>query len=107
MSSACPTTIPACLDPATFMLGTRDIAAPLRMKVESAIDEGRTPVCVDFTGLLATQSFVDEFLGPLILRHGPTVLERIVFRNCHEDVKAAIDLVATVRSSEYIATHAS
>jgi hypothetical protein len=107
MSSVCPATIPACLDPEIFMLGTRDIAAPLRIKVEAAVEEGRTPVCVDFAGLLATQTFVDEFLGPLILRHGSSILERIVFKNCHEDLKAAIDLVATVRSSEYITAHAS
>lgn len=107
MTSACPTTIPACLDPAIFMLGTRDIATPLRIKVESAIDEGHFPVCVDFGGLLATQSFLDEFLAPLILRHGPPILEKIVFKSCHDDLKAAIELVVTVRSSEYLASHAS
>jgi STAS-like domain of unknown function (DUF4325) len=107
MSSACQTMIPACSDSGTFMLGTRDIATPLRAQVETALDERRIPVCVDFNGLLATQSFMDEFLGPLILRHGPGVLEQIVFKNCHEDVRAAINLVATVRSNEYMASHAS
>ena len=107
MSLACLTTIPACLDPAIFMLGTRDIATPLRIKVEIAIEEQRVPICLDFGGLLATQSFVDELLGPLILRHSPAVLEHIVFKNCHEDLRAAIDLVAAVRSNQYLSDHAS
>jgi hypothetical protein len=107
MSSACTTTIAACLDPAIFMLGTRDIATPLRMQVESAIDAGNSPVCVDFAGLLATQSFLDELLAPLILRNGPEILDKVVFKNCHDALKAAIDLVVTVRTGEYAAAHAS
>lgn len=58
-------------------------------------------VCVDFGGLLVSQSFMDEFLGVMILRHGPSILERVVFRNCNDDVKAAVELVASVRSADY------
>jgi hypothetical protein len=87
------------------MLGTRDVAAPLRTQVQEAIDAHHVPVCVDFQGLLVSQSFMDEFLGMLILRNGPAILKMIVFENCHADVKAAIDLVATVRSRDH-ATHA-
>lgn len=83
------------------MLGTRDVAAPLRQRVEAAIEAGGIPVCVDFAELLVTQSFMDEFLGVLILRHGPRILDQIVFRNCRDDVKAAIELVAMVRSRDY------
>ena len=83
------------------MLGTRDIAAPLRNQVESAIDAGAVPVCIDFHGFLVTQSFMDELLGVLILRRGPGVIDQIVFRNCNEDVKAAIELVASIRSRDH------
>jgi hypothetical protein len=100
-SSACATRVLASRDSAIFMLGTRDVAAPLRSQVQDAIDANQTPVCVDFQGRLASQSFMDEFLGMLILRNGPAILERIIFQNCHDDVKATINLVATIRSKDY------
>lgn len=102
-SSACATRVLVSRDPAIFMLGTRDIAAPLRSQVQDALDAGQTPVCVDFEGRLVSQSFMDEFLGMLILKNGPSVLQQIVFQNCHDDVKAAIDLVASVRNRNYAA----
>jgi hypothetical protein len=101
MSSTCATQVIPSRDPGIFMLGTRDAAAPLRSQVQDAIDAHHTPVCVDFNGLLVSQSFMDEFLGMLILRNGPTILRQIIFQNCHADVKAAIDLVATVRGRDY------
>ena len=107
MAAACETSIPAGPDPATFILGTRDVATPLRRQVEAALQKGMGAVCVDFGGLLVSQSFMDEFLGVMILRHGPSVLERVVFRNCNDDVKAAVDLVASVRSADFCRTRAS
>lgn len=101
MSIACAATIPASLGPNIFMLGTRDVATPLRDKVESALDASIGSVCVDFRGLLVSQSFMDEFLGVMILRRGPAVLDRVIFRNCNDDVKAAIRLVATIRTRDY------
>lgn len=104
MSSACAATIPASLGPNIFMLGTRDVAAPLRDKVESALDNCPGAVCVDFRELLVSQSFMDEFLGVMILRRGPVVLDRVIFRNCNDDVKAAISLVAAIRTRDYEAS---
>lgn len=101
MSVACETTIAAGPDPSVFILGTRDVATPLRAQVEAVLEKGMDSVCVDFGGLLVSQSFMDEFLGVMILRHGPSILERVVFRNCNDDVKAAVDLVASVRSADY------
>ncbi|MGB9332085.1 MAG: DUF4325 domain-containing protein [Steroidobacteraceae bacterium] len=89
------------MDPGISMLGTRDVAAPLRSKVQIAVDACHTPVCVDFAGLLVSQSFMDEFLGMLILRNGPAILQQLIFQNCRDDVKAAIDLVAAVRTRDY------
>ncbi|WP_116808453.1 STAS-like domain-containing protein [Steroidobacter cummioxidans] len=101
MSLACETTIAAGPDPSVFILGTRDVATPLRVQVEAALEHGMGSVCVDFGGLLVSQSFMDEFLGVMILRHGPSILERVVFRNCNDDVKAAVELVASVRGADY------
>jgi len=101
MSAACTTTIPASLGPNIFILGTRDVAEPLRDKVENALDTSVGTVCIDFRGLLVSQSFMDEFLGVMILRRGPSVLDRVLFRNCNDDVKAAIRLVAAIRTRDY------
>lgn len=80
-----------------FMLGTRDVAQPLRLEVESALESGVPTVCVDFRGLSVTQSFMDEFIGVLILRHGAAVLDRIVLQNCSDDVRVIAEVVASVR----------
>lgn len=101
MSSACTATIPASLGPGIFMLGTRDVATPLRDSVESALDAGSGTICVDFRELLVSHSFMDEFLGVMILRRGPGVLDRLIFRNCNDDVKAIIQLVASIRTRDY------
>jgi hypothetical protein len=97
VSSPCSTTISADHGPAIFILGTRDVAAPLRKKVETALETGARSICVDFSGLLVSQSFMDEFLGVLMLRYGPSILDQIVFKNCSDDVKAAIALIAKLR----------
>jgi hypothetical protein len=101
VTTQCAITIPAKIDPTIFMLGTRDIAAPLRTQVENALGEGSECVCVDFEGLFVSQSFMDEFLGVLIMRHGPAILERISLRNCNDEVKAAANFVASVRAKDF------
>ena|SRR5688572_29745130 len=99
--SLCLTTITPAPVPTVFMLGTRDVATPLRTQVEEALSDGVEQVCVDFQGLLVTQSFMDEFLGVLILRHGPSILDKLTFSNCHEDVRVAAELVTFVRSRDF------
>jgi hypothetical protein len=101
MSLACATTIPAGRGSDMFILGTRAAAAQLRQGVENALAECGNCVCVDFHGVLVSQSFMDEFLGVLITRHGPAILERIALKNCHPDVKAAAQFVTSVRSREF------
>ncbi len=100
MSTTCALTVTAGPDPLIFMLGTRAAAGDLRGQVETGLDEGER-VCVDFQGVLVNQSFMDEFLGVLITRYGPRVLDRIEFKNCHDEVKAAIRFVTHIRGSEY------
>lgn len=59
-------------------------------------------VVLDFSGISATQSFVDELIGVLILRHGPDILSRIIFKSCSDDVRAIIEFVAADRCDQYI-----
>jgi hypothetical protein len=41
----------------------------------------------------------------LIVRHGPAVLERLVLRNCHEEVRAAAHFVTKIRTAEFETSH--
>lgn len=100
MSTACAKTISAGPSHQFLMLGTRAAAGDLRDQVEAALDEGCI-VQVDFKGVLVSQSFMDEFLGVLITRHGPAVLDRVEFKNCHDEVKAAARFVTRLRSRQY------
>lgn len=55
----------------------------------------------DFSGVEATQSFVDELIGTLILKRGPDVLGQVVFKSCSDDVRAIIEFVAADRADQY------
>jgi hypothetical protein len=98
---SCATIITPSSARSIHILGTREAATPLRSQVEEALSACAGPVSVDFDGLLATQSFMDEFLGMLILRHGPSVLDRLRLLNCHEDVQAVARLVTEIRSRDF------
>lgn len=55
--------------------------------------------------LTATQSFIDELVGVLILRHGPDILLRMVFKGCSDEVRAMVEFVASDRCDQYIKLH--
>jgi hypothetical protein len=101
MALNCGSTILASIDPSIFILGTREEAIPLRQQVERALDQSELAVCVDFCGTTVTQSFVDEFIGVLILRRGPSVLQRLGFRQCSEEVRAIIRFVVSSRIQDF------
>ena len=61
---------------------------------------------LDFAGVAVTQSFVDELVGSLILRHGPEILQRIVFKNFSDDTRSIMEFVATDRSDQFFRTRA-
>lgn len=82
------------------VLGTRYSAISLRKGVEERL-ESCEAVYVDFEGAFVTQSFVDELFGPLILRMGPTVLQRLVFLGCSEDTQAILKLVFASRIKDF------
>jgi hypothetical protein len=97
----CERTFSASTNPSIFMLGTRDAAVPLRREVEQVLEHAPSNICVDFSGVSVTQSFMDEFLGVLILRHGPGILQRLTFKQCAEDARAVIRFVVSTRSRDY------
>lgn len=76
--------------------GTRLRAAALRDQLEWLLAE-QAEIVLDFSGVEATQSFIDELLGVLVLEQGPELIERLVFRSCSEDVKAIINFVLSDR----------
>lgn len=81
-------------------LGTRFVAKPLREQLENLlakVDE----VNLDFSGLQVTQSFIDEMLGVLVLKHGPVLVKHLVFTHCSDDVKAIINFVINSRLKDY------
>ncbi|MBL3589160.1 MAG: STAS-like domain-containing protein [gamma proteobacterium endosymbiont of Lamellibrachia anaximandri] len=83
------------------LAGTRAAAAPLRLRAEEILSSGGD-VVLNFRGVEATQSFIDELIGYLILSQGPSVLERIVFRHCSENLRAIIEYVAADRCDQYL-----
>ena len=51
----------------------------------------KTPVIIDFEGIeVITQSFSDEFLGPIFAHQGQDILKTLKFKNCSEEVQAVI-----------------
>lgn len=87
------------------LVGSRLAAAPLREDLEVALAQQGAEVVLDFSGITATQSFVDELVGVLVLRHGPDVLARIIFKGCSDDVRAIIEFVAADRCDQYLKAH--
>jgi hypothetical protein len=87
------------------LVGSRLAAAPLREDLEVALAQQGAEVVLDFSGITATQSFVDELVGVLVLRHGPDVLARIIFKGCSDDVRAIVEFVAADRCDQYLKAH--
>ncbi len=86
------------------LAGARAIAKPLREKVEESLDLGME-VALNFSGISATQSFIDELIGGLILRRSPDILDRLIFKSCSEDVRAIIEFVTADRCDQYLKQH--
>lgn len=70
-------------------IGGKESGRFLRNEIEIALSKG--PVLVDFEDVeLVTQSFADEFLGPILAHEGQEVLRSIKFKNCSEDIQTMI-----------------
>lgn len=83
------------------MMGMRSSAVPIRLQIEQALGTGQE-VVVNFSGVAVTQSFVDELLGALILRDGPSVLQKIILKGCSEETRGIIRFVASDRAEQFL-----
>src|SRR5690606_33968849 len=81
------------------VLGTRHSAKEIRKLVSSSLVDGRA--IIDFSEVTLTQSFADELIGPLLLEHGPTVLEKLSFKSCSDDARAVITFVVGQRLRDF------
>lgn len=86
------------------LIGSRHKAIPMRQSAEASIRAGEE-VVMDFSKIQATQSFIDELVGGLILRFGPDVLDRLIFKSCSEDVRAILEFVVADRCEQYLTHH--
>jgi hypothetical protein len=86
-------------------VGTRLAAHDLRSRLEQLL-AANVEVEIDFTGVRVSQSFADELIGLALLRHGPDVLQKVIFKGCSDSVRAVIEFVITDRYDEYIRTRA-
>lgn len=86
------------------LLGTRQIALPIRDQVVAALDAGDS-VALDFAGTNPTQSFVDELVGTLVLEKGPDVLDHLIMKNCSDDAKAILHFVVADRMDQIAQKH--
>jgi hypothetical protein len=83
------------------LIGPRLSATPIREAIKISLAQGEE-VVLDFSGVEATQSFIDGLVGVLILQRGPDVLNHLVFKSCSDDVKAVLQFVADDRCDQYI-----
>ena len=82
-------------------LSRRESAKPLRADLDQQLAEGNT-VELNCEGADATQSFMDELVGILVLERGPSVLRQLRFRGCSEDMKAIINFVVSDRTAQFL-----
>lgn len=77
-------------------LGMRASAIPFREEAERLLKADHA-VALDFAGIDATQGFVDELVGHLVITHGRQVLSKLSFHNCSDEIKAIIRFVVNDR----------
>lgn len=83
-------------------LGSRFRARELREQVEELLARADELV-LDFTGMKsATQSFIDELVGVLVLQHGPDIVQKLVFKGCSDDIKEILGFVVTSRTDDFL-----
>lgn len=81
-------------------LSRRQDAKDKRQEIEDHLAAGGL-VEFDCSATDATQSFMDELVGILVLERGPSVLQSLRFRGCTQDMKAIINFVVSDRAMQY------
>ena len=82
------------------LLSRRENARALREVIDQhiSLDEA---VELDCARTEATQSYMDELVGVLVLERGPEVLKLLRFRRCSADMKAIIRFVVDDRAAQH------
>jgi len=72
----------------------KDLAREIRItKIVPAL-ESKENVILDFGGIEATtQSFVHALISDLIRKYGSAVLDKVLFKDCNENVRKIIRIV--------------
>lgn len=78
------------------LLGTRAAAVGVRSVIESRLMNA-SDIEIDFDGTAPTQSFIDELIGALVLKHGEGVLDHLVLKNCSAEAKQIVHFVISDR----------
>ncbi len=79
----------------------RYVATPIRHKLELFLEDHKN-IILDFSRVPnATQSWVDELLGKLVLKDGKELLNRIQFKNCTPNLRELIKFVVTDRVQDH------
>ena len=69
-------------------------ALELRQAVEARILDGEPRIELDFAGVRnTTQSWMNAFIGNLVLVYGQELANRVVFKGCNDTLKALIRFV--------------
>ena len=90
-----PTTSPSPSSPESgeFFADARH-ALELRRSVEARILDGESRIELDFTGVRnTTQSWMNAFIGNLVLIYGQEFARRVVFKGCNDTLKALVRFV--------------
>lgn len=71
-------------------LGSRFTGREVRERLAAELSADQS-VMIDFAAVQSVgDSFLDEMLGMLIVRQGPSVLRQLVFANCARPIEEAI-----------------
>lgn len=72
----------------------KDIARDIRKRqIEPALDKSQS-VILDFKDVDGvTQSFIHALISEVIRVHTSDVLDRLLFKNCNDDVKGVVSIV--------------
>lgn len=83
------------------VMGVRSGALSLREHIETTLENGGR-IDLDFSGVEATHSFVDELIGVIVSKRGPAVLSQISFKGCSSTVKGILKFVAADRAKDFL-----
>jgi uncharacterized protein DUF4325 len=83
----------------TPFYGTRFLGRSLRSALENLIGSPEEPVEVriNFASVGVTQSFLDEFLGVLVVNQGQPLVDRLIFTGTTKETRALLGLVIGAR----------